>query len=221
MFALVLQVPNENRTDFSIVLLYNKRPRTENTACAKRVRPFAKIRTGESKSKLACILPGGRIFDEVKDTNNSGKAAETGPPEAFFQPNVIFSARKCAKIKNMSIFAVPKQRFWVGRTGQVLLPRPKRRGAGVVDRAALEMRCTGNCTGGSNPSLSATNAENQQIAKQTPSFTPKNVKSGVFVLFKIIQPLHNKRVAILKESDEKRLIFIYPFSLIFQDFTSS
>lgn len=64
-------------------------------------------------------------------------------------------------------------------------------------------------TGGSNPSLSATNAENQQIAKQTPSFTPKNVKSGVFVLFKIIQPLHNKRVAILKESDEKRLIFIY------------
>ena len=74
-----------------------------------------------------------------------------------------------------------------------------------------------NGSGGSNPSLSATNAENQQIAKQTPSFTPKNVKSGV----KIIQPLHNKRVAILKESDEKRLIFIYPFSLIFQDFTSS
>ena len=156
MFALVLQIPNENRTGFSIVHLY-KRPRTENTACAKRVRPFAKIRTGESKSKLACILPGGCIFDEVKGTNNSGKAAETGPPEAFFQPNVIFSARKCAKIKNMSIFAVPKQRFWVGRTGQVLLPRPKRRGAGVVDRAALEMRCTGNCTGGSNPSLSAKN----------------------------------------------------------------
>jgi hypothetical protein len=36
--------------------------------------------------------------------------------------------------------------------------------------------------GGSNPSLSATNAENQQIAKQTPSFTPKNVKSGVAYL---------------------------------------
>lgn len=74
---------------------------------------------------------------------------------------------------------------------------------------------------GISASLSATNAENQQIAKQTPSFAPKNVKSGVFVLFKIIQPLHNKRVAILKESDEKRLIFIYPFTLIFQDFTSS
>ena len=34
-----------------------------------------------------------------------------------------------------------------------------------------------------NPSLSAINAENQQIAKQTPSFTPKNVKLGVFVFF--------------------------------------
>ena len=44
-----------------------------------------------------------------------------------------------------------------------------------------------NGSGGSNPSLSATNAENQQIAKQTPSFTPKNVKLGVFVLFKILQ----------------------------------
>ena len=40
-------------------------------------------------------------------------------------------------------------------------------------------------TGGSNPSLSAINAENQQIAKQTPGFTPKNVKLGAFFLFKI------------------------------------
>ena len=112
--------------------------------------------TNRRKQKQTCLHFAARaIFDEVKDTNNSGKVAETGPPEAFFQPNVIFSARKCAKIKNMPIFAVPKQRFWIGRTGQALLPRPKRRGAGVVDRAALEMRCTGNCTGGSNPSLSA------------------------------------------------------------------
>ena len=35
------------------------------------------------------------------------------------------------------------------------------RDAGVVDRAALEMRCTGDCTGGSNPSLSAT--ENRKL----------------------------------------------------------
>lgn len=87
----------------------------------------------------------------------------------------------------MPIFAVPKQRFWIGRTGQALLPRPKRRGAGVVDRAALEMRCTGNCTGGSNPSLSAIKGVNQAFARFTPFFTPKNVKLGVFVFFKILQ----------------------------------
>ncbi len=57
--------------------------------------------------------------------------------------------------------------------------------------------------------------------KTNTQFYTQECKVGVFVLFKIIQPLHNKRVAILKESDEKRLIFIYPFSLIFQDFTSS
>ena len=44
---------------------------------------------------------------------------------------------------------------------------------------------TGCLRQGSIPCLSAINAENQQIAKQTPSFTPKNVKLGVFVLFKI------------------------------------
>ena len=40
-------------------------------------------------------------------------------------------------------------------------------------------------SGGSNPSLSAINAENQQIVKQAPNFTPKSVKLGAFVLFKI------------------------------------
>ena len=62
-----------------------------------------------------------------------------------------------------------------------------RRDAGVVDRAALEMRCTGNCTGGSNPSLSAIKGVNQAFARFTPFFTPKNVKLGVFVFFKILQ----------------------------------
>ena len=33
-------------------------------------------------------------------------------------------------------------------------------------------------------SLSAINVENQQITKRTPNFTPKNVKLGVFILFK-------------------------------------
>ena len=39
-------------------------------------------------------------------------------------------------------------------------------------------------TRGSNPSLSAINVGNQQITKQTPNFTPNNVKLSVFVLFK-------------------------------------
>ena len=50
--------------------------------------------------------------------------------------------------------------------------------------AAVLKTVEGHTSGGSNPSLSAINAENQQIAKQAPNFTPKNVKSGVFVLFK-------------------------------------
>ena len=59
-------------------------------------------------------------------------------------------------------------------------------------------------TRGSNPCLSAINAENQQIAKQTPSFTPNNVKLGVFVLFKIVDyklyrkaGVFNNRIIIL------------------------
>ena len=149
----------------------------------------------------------------------SGKERKTELSEEKNQKNRKFPAKNSSFRKICLYLQSQNESFGEGKAEKQ--PRNTRRDAGVVDRAALEMRCTGNCTGGSNPSLSATNAENQQIAKQTPSFTPKNVKSGVFVLFKIIQPLHNKRVAILKESDEKRLIFIYPFSLIFQDFTSS
>ena len=53
-------------------------------------------------------------------------------------------------------------------------------------------------TGGSNPSLSATNAENQQIAKQTPSFTPKNVNLGVFVLFNVLANIQRQQCVVLK-----------------------
>ena len=38
-------------------------------------------------------------------------------------------------------------------------------------------------SGGSNPSLSAINAENQRVTEWTPNFTPKNVKLGVFNIF--------------------------------------
>ncbi len=52
--------------------------------------------------------------------------------------------------------------------------------------AAVLKTVEGHTSGGSNPSLSAINAENQQIAKQTPSFTLKNVKLGVFYIFNAI-----------------------------------
>ena len=42
-----------------------------------------------------------------------------------------------------------------------------RKDAGVVDRAALEMRCTGNCTGGSNPSLSANDKKGKRLANKS------------------------------------------------------
>lgn len=57
----------------------------------------------------------------------------------------------------------------------------KRRDAGVVDRAALEMRCTGNCTGGSNPSLSAAKIDYQSITEKAHSFTHINVKTVRFL----------------------------------------
>ena len=63
-------------------------------------------------------------------------------------------------------------------------------------------------TGGSNPSLSATNAENQQIAKQTPSFAPKNVKSGVFVLFKT-NHIRSENNLIKNRTNEKNNQFIF------------
>ncbi len=50
--------------------------------------------------------------------------------------------------------------------------------------AAVLKTVEGHTSGGSNPSLSAINVGNQQITKQTPNFTPNNVKLGVFVLFK-------------------------------------
>ena len=40
---------------------------------------------------------------------------------------------------------------------------------------------------GSNPALSAIKGVNQAFARFTPFFTPKNVKLGVFVFFKILQ----------------------------------
>ena len=57
-------------------------------------------------------------------------------------------------------------------------------------------------TGGSNPSLSAINIENQCFTNQTPDFTPKNVKLGVF-LFKVDQS--EDPVALFRVSGYSRL----------------
>ena len=60
----------------------------------------------------------------------------------------------------------------------------------------------------SNPCLSAINAENQQIIKQTPNFTPKNVKLGVFILFKT-NHIRSENNLIKNRTNEKNNQFIF------------
>ena len=57
---------------------------------------------------------------------------------------------------------------------------------------------------GSNPCLSAINAENQQIIKQTPNFTPKNVK----ILFKT-NHIRSENNLIKNRTNEKNNQFIF------------
>ena len=61
---------------------------------------------------------------------------------------------------------------------------------------------------GSNPRLSAINAENQQIIKQTPNFKPKNVKLGVFILFKT-NHIRSENNLIKNRTNEKNNQFIF------------
>ena len=56
---------------------------------------------------------------------------------------------------------------------------------------------------GSNPALSAINAENQQIIKQTPNFTPKNV-----ILFKT-NHIRSENNLIKNRTNEKNNQFIF------------
>ena len=155
---------------------------------------------GQSDFKVLVNERSSAMFKNFKDVIRSMPASQIKKIEVITEPSMKYDAEGAGGIINI----ITARKEFDGYNGSLNY------NTGLDTRQQY---------GGA--SLSATNAENQQIAKQTPSFTPKNVKSGVFVLFKIIQPLHNKRVAILKESDEKRLIFIYPFTLIFQDFTSS
>ena len=74
--------------------------------------------------------------------------------------------------------------------------------------AAVLKTVEGNTSGGSNPSLSAINAENQQIIKQTPNFTPQNVKLGVFILFKT-NHIRSENNLIKNRTNEKNNQFIF------------
>ena len=56
--------------------------------------------------------------------------------------------------------------------------------------------------------LSAINAENQQIIKQTPNFTPKNVKFCVFILFKT-NHIRSENNLIKNRTNEKNNQFIF------------
>ena len=56
--------------------------------------------------------------------------------------------------------------------------------------------------------LSAINAENQQIIKQTPNFTPKYVKLGVFILYKT-NHIRSENNLIKNRTNEKNNQFIF------------
>ena len=61
-------------------------------------------------------------------------------------------------------------------------------------------------TRGSNPCLSAIKGVNQAFARFTPFITPKNVKLGVFVFFKILQKNVNyKAIGISMKFQNGRL----------------
>lgn len=85
----------------------------------------------------------------------SGKERKTELSEEKNQKNRKFPAKNSSFRKICLYLQSQNESFGEGKAEKQ--PRNTRRDAGVVDRAALEMRCTGNCTGGSNPSLSADN----------------------------------------------------------------
>ena len=77
--------------------------------------------------------------------------------------------------------------------------------ANVGTRRGASARAIGAAAG-----LSAINAENQQIIKQTPNFTPKNVKLGVFILFKT-NHIRSENNLIKNRTNEKNNQFMAQF----------
>ena len=98
------------------------------------------------KAGLSRRWPSGALQRPPASSTKIGKITsriEKIGVNAFFLAKNIFFQKICLYLQSQT------ERFSVA--GNIW------RDAGVVDRAALEMRCTGNCTGGSNPSLSADN----------------------------------------------------------------
>ncbi len=96
------------------------------------------------KAGLPRRWPSGALQRPPASSTKIGKITsriEKIGVNAFFWAKNIFFQKICLYLQSQT------ERFSVA--GNIW------RDAGVVDRAALEMRCTGNCTGGSNPSLSA------------------------------------------------------------------
>ena len=83
-------------------------------------------------------------------------------------------------------------------------------------------------SGGSNPSLSANKTKSQFITKQTPDFTPKNVKSGVIVFmltsFGQIRRFRGQRILlniVFKHCLEHLRVYFDIFSANIQKFSIS
>ena len=114
----------------------------------------------------------------------------------FFEKNAINYCR--IKIKSYLCNAFEKEHFSQRSFGEMA----EWSNAAVLKTVVLKG------TGGSNPSLSAINAENQQIIKQTPNFTPKNVKLGVFILFKT-NHIRSENNLIKNRTNEKKNQFIF------------
>ena len=120
-----------------------------------------------------------------------------------FRWKKALNEKKSSKRLQIQKIVVPLHRFWK----QALL---KKRFGEMAEWsiAAVLKTVVLRGTGGSNPSLSAINAENQQIIKQTPNFTPKNVKLGVFILFKT-NHIRSENNLIKNRTNEKNNQFIF------------
>ena len=118
--------------------------------------PFRALRFsfhGKNGAILCVVVFDGCLFCKGKNYSRSAILCAVFP--RVFSFRAFFSGPLRILIKNYFYICSPETRV----SGSVI-----RRDAGVVDRAALEMRCTGNCTGGSNPSLSASESDSDEVA---------------------------------------------------------